>query len=83
VFESITQTEPLAQNKLKTPILALGGDQVLGDRVKTMLQNVAENVRGGAIEQCGHFVADERPDDLAEQLIAFFNDVQHPAALSL
>lgn len=82
VFESIKQTEPLAQNKLKTPILALGGDQVLGDRVKMMLQNVAENVRGGAIEQCGHFVADERPDYLVEQLIAFFNDVQHPTALS-
>ncbi|MBV8884054.1 MAG: alpha/beta hydrolase, partial [Chroococcidiopsidaceae cyanobacterium CP_BM_RX_35] len=81
VFESIAQTEPLAQNKLKIPVLALGGDRSLGDHVKMMLQNVALDVRGGAIEQCGHFVADERPDYLAKQLIAFFHDVQYPTAL--
>jgi pimeloyl-ACP methyl ester carboxylesterase len=47
----------------------------LGDRVQTMLQSVATNVRGGAIEKCGHFIADEQPDLLVERLFAFFEEV--------
>lgn len=75
IFESVKQTEPFAQNKIQTPILALGGEQSLGDRVKTMLQSVATNVRGGSIEKCGHFIADEQPDLLVERLFAFFEEV--------
>jgi len=29
-------------------------------------------VRGGVIECCGHWIAEERPDYLIEQLLAFF-----------
>jgi pimeloyl-ACP methyl ester carboxylesterase len=75
IFKSIQQTEPLALNKISTPVLALGGEKSMGDRVKTMIQKVAENVRGGAVDRCGYFIPDERPDDLIEQLFAFFTDV--------
>lgn len=76
IFESIAQTEPFAQNKIQTPILALGGEMSMGDRVRSAIQSVASDVRGGAVERCGHFIPEERPDYLVEQLFTFF-DVVH------
>lgn len=70
------QTERFANHKITTPILALGGEKSIGDRVRAMLENVATNVRGGAVERCGHFIADERPDDVVERLLKFFDEVQ-------
>lgn len=75
IFESVQQTELLAQNPIETPVLALGGEQVTGEKVKTMMQTVATDVRGGAIERCGHFIPDECPDYLVEQLFKFFNEL--------
>lgn len=81
IFASIQQTEPLTQNKVTTPILALGGDNVTGDRVQSMLQSVATDVRGGAVERCGHFIPDERPDVLLDQLFTFFDAVETRTAV--
>lgn len=39
-----------------------------------MVNEVATNVRGGVIERCGHWIADERPEYLTEQLLAFFGE---------
>ena len=75
IFETIKQTEPFAQHKIQTPILALDGDKSMGNRVKTMLESVATNVRGGAMERCGHFIPDERPDALTDRLLKFFDEV--------
>ncbi|MBD3887678.1 alpha/beta hydrolase [Phormidium tenue FACHB-886] len=75
IFESIQQTTPLTHNKITTPVLALGGERSMGDRAKMMLQQVAENVRGGTVEQCGHFIPDERPNYLIEQLTMFLADL--------
>ena len=56
---------------LAIPVLALGGDQRFGSRMVPMLQQFASNVTGGSIERCGHYVADERPDEVAAALIEF------------
>lgn len=72
IFETIKQTEPFAKQKIQTPILAIDGDKSMGERVKTMLESVAKNVQGGAMENCGHFIPDERPDQLVDQLLSFF-----------
>ena len=63
-----------ARAKLKMPVLALGG--VLGFREMAFrsMQVLAENVRGGVIERCGHWIAEERPEYLTEQLLGFFNE---------
>ncbi|MBW4616388.1 MAG: alpha/beta hydrolase [Desmonostoc vinosum HA7617-LM4] len=76
IFSSIQQTEPFAKKKIQTPVLAIGGDKSLGDRVKTMLKSVAANVQGGAMERCGHFIPHERPDNLVDRLLKFFDEVQ-------
>lgn len=73
ILETIEQTESYAGlNKIKVPILGLGGDRSIGEKTKLMLEDVASDVRGGAVERCGHFIADERPDYLIELLYDFF-----------
>jgi hypothetical protein len=42
-------------------------------------QAVAENVEGGEIEQCGHFIAEEKPEFTIQQALEFFGQLQNPA----
>lgn len=62
--------------KIKMPVLALGGDKSFGRGLETLesLRRVAENVQGGLICNAGHWVAEEQPDLVAEQLRAFFDE---------
>ena len=67
----------LARNgKLKMPVLALGGDKSFGRGSECIesLQRVAENVRGGLVRDCGHWIAEEQPDFLVKQLLDFYGD---------
>ena len=61
-----------AKTKLKMPVLALGGDRGFGQAPLLSMRELAENVRGGVIERCGHWIAEEHPDYLIEQLMTFF-----------
>lgn len=56
---------------LKIPVLGLGGQQRFGAQMVPMLREFATNVRGGSIARCSHYVADERPDEVAAALIEF------------
>jgi pimeloyl-ACP methyl ester carboxylesterase len=56
---------------LEMPVLALGGDQRFGSRMVPMLREFANNVTGGSIARCSHYVADERPDEVAAALVEF------------
>ena len=58
------------KDPLEMPVLALGGDQRFGPRMVPMLAEFARNVTGGTIERCSHYVADERPEEVAAALIA-------------
>lgn len=62
--------------KLKMPVLALGGDKAFGRGVECLqsLQRVADHVQGGVIADCGHWLAEEQPEVLAERLLAFFGE---------
>jgi hypothetical protein len=35
-----------------------------------MVEMVAENVDGGSIADCGHFVPEERPDEIVRHVLA-------------
>ncbi len=72
--EDVAQNKELARKKLPMPVLALGGELSAGGFVAASLEGAAEDVRGGVIERCGHFVPDERPQYLAEQLLGFFGE---------
>jgi hypothetical protein len=38
------------------------------------MQAVAEDVQGMTVDQAGHYLAEERPSFLSEQLLAFFEE---------
>jgi len=63
-----------AKTKLKIPVLALGGKYSFGKHTLTSMQAPVENVRGGEIDQCGHWVSEEQPEYLLNQLFAFFGE---------
>jgi pimeloyl-ACP methyl ester carboxylesterase len=64
----------LKAGKLKVPVLALGGTAGWGRGLEVLhsCQRVAEDVRGGVIENAGHWVPEEQPRALADELEAFF-----------
>lgn len=63
-----------AKTKLKMPVLALGGKYSFGKRTLTSMQALAEDVRGGEIDRCGHWISEEQPEYLVTQLLAFFGE---------
>jgi pimeloyl-ACP methyl ester carboxylesterase len=56
---------------LEMPVLAVGGDRRWGPRMVSILRELATNVRGGAIEDCGHWVPEEKPEALLARLEPF------------
>ena len=56
--------------KLTVPVLALGGDKMMGGFMVPIMQSVAENVRGGAISASSHWVIEEQPATLLRELLA-------------
>ncbi|RXH55445.1 alpha/beta fold hydrolase [Granulicella sibirica] len=60
-FTTIEQTTPLKKDKVKIPILAIGGEKGLGTKVAEMVEAVASDVTGKTISSCGHFVPEEEP----------------------
>lgn len=72
IFESCEQNKEYAKTKLKMPVLALGGVHGLGSRPIEACKAVAENVCGVLVEECGHFIPQERSNYLVEKLLQFF-----------
>ncbi len=60
-----------AATKLTMPVLGLGGDKVMGGFMVPMLEQVAEDVRGYSLVDCGHYVPEEKPVELVQQLDTF------------
>jgi len=44
-----------------------------------MVEMVAENVDGGSIADCGHFVPEERPVEIVRHVLALTKKVGSPA----
>ncbi len=74
-FTTIDQTTPLKKNKVKTPILAIGGEKALGAKVAQMVEAVAEDVTGKVIRSCGHFIPEEQPAEFVRLFQAFADKV--------
>jgi pimeloyl-ACP methyl ester carboxylesterase len=77
--ESAIQNQNYSQTKLTMPVLALGAAYipVLGGNI-TMptiiygMQQLAENVQGIKVPNSGHFIAEEQPQFVINQLSDFF-----------
>jgi pimeloyl-ACP methyl ester carboxylesterase len=55
------------------PVLALGGGESFGRRELTLesLRRVADDVQGGVVEGSGHFIPEEKPEELVAALLEF------------
>ena len=71
LFKDIAQNQEYAKTKLQMPVLALGGSQGSAPHILQEMQALAQNVRGGVVSDCGHYIPEERPDYLAEQILSF------------
>ncbi len=60
------------KGKLKMPLLAVGGEASSGQYVAMLFQAVAENVSPLIVPKAGHWLGDENPAFLAQELSRFF-----------
>ncbi|MGH7329314.1 MAG: alpha/beta fold hydrolase, partial [Polyangiaceae bacterium] len=59
---------------LSIPVLALGGERSMGERMARAFRSRALDVTGAIVPGAGHFLHEEKPDDVARRIAAFFGD---------
>jgi pimeloyl-ACP methyl ester carboxylesterase len=66
----------LAQGKLPMPILCYGGakGRERGALARESWQRVAADVRGGVAEDCGHWIAEEKPEWAVQEILKFLGE---------
>jgi pimeloyl-ACP methyl ester carboxylesterase len=68
---TIAQNEQRKARRLSLPVLAIGGAESSGAMVADTMQLVADNVQSLVIADCGHWVAEQAPEELLAALTAF------------
>jgi pimeloyl-ACP methyl ester carboxylesterase len=58
---------------LDLPVMAVGGERGFGAAVAKNLRHGASDVRQEVLADCGHYVSEERPAELASLLLSFFD----------
>ncbi|MGJ5075351.1 alpha/beta fold hydrolase [Bradyrhizobium oligotrophicum] len=74
-LSALQNRELKARGRLKPPVLAVGADQGSIVDMAAPLREVADQVEGITISSCGHYIPEEQPAVLAEELDAFFSRV--------
>jgi pimeloyl-ACP methyl ester carboxylesterase len=69
--ETMAQNERRARRQLSAPVLAIGGELWLGERVAETMRLVSGSVSGVSIPGCGHYPAEEAPEPVVEALARF------------
>ena len=75
------------RDKLQIPVLVLAGDyypafrgDVPGNPVLNGVKALAENVNGTVVPSSGHWILEEQPEFVIEQLVNFFgNNTTNPS----
>jgi pimeloyl-ACP methyl ester carboxylesterase len=75
------QNKALSETKLQIPVLAIGGDiypalggDLPGNLTLNSTQALAANVTGITVPLSGHYIAEEQPQFVTEQLTKFFGE---------
>jgi hypothetical protein len=69
--EGIAHTRARAERKLGMPVLAVGAESGVGALLLETMRLVAADVRGAVLAGCGHYMPEEAPRAVAEQIIRF------------
>jgi pimeloyl-ACP methyl ester carboxylesterase len=68
--------------RLPMPVLALGAEGGVGGALLKTLQPLGDNVRGGVLADCGHFLPDECPGEFMRAILDFWQSTDaHPSAM--
>jgi len=68
---SIAQNQQRKNTRLTLPVLAIGGEEALGQGVIDTMKLVADDVQGIIIPGSGHWVAEQAPEQLVAALTPF------------
>jgi pimeloyl-ACP methyl ester carboxylesterase len=69
--ESAVINRRLSERKLSMPVLAIGGELSFGAGMLNGARQFAQDLTGAIAEHSGHWIPEERPAWLAEQIIQF------------
>jgi pimeloyl-ACP methyl ester carboxylesterase len=69
--ESAQINRRLSERKLSMPVLAIGGELSFGTGMLNGARQFAQDLIGAVAERTGHWIPEERPAWLAEQIIQF------------
>ena len=68
---TIAQNEQRKTRRLTLPVLAIGGAESCGEGVGNTMKLAADDVQTVVIPGCGHWVAEQAPEELLAALTAF------------
>ncbi|UYW02137.1 alpha/beta hydrolase [Flavobacterium agricola] len=68
-FQQSSKQNVQLKNKLKLPVLAVGGKYAMANQVGLAMQEIANNVNTVVIEDSGHYVPEEQPEKLNQILL--------------
>ncbi|MEU7609459.1 alpha/beta hydrolase [Micromonospora sp. NPDC049204] len=69
--QDVADNASYRSTKLTMPVLAVGAAASLGGQVAEQVRRYADTVRGEVIEDCGHWLYEERPDEMLALLRDF------------
>jgi pimeloyl-ACP methyl ester carboxylesterase len=72
--DAIDNQALLAKGKLTLPVIAIGGDHSYGNRLATEVGFAASNVRGAVIDNSGHWIMEEQPQQAIALIVAFLEE---------
>lgn len=68
------QNREHAKTKLPMPVLTIGGSASFGRNLEAEIRPLASKMRSVMIDQCGHYLAEERPEQLKNELMQFLSE---------
>ncbi|MFF0291201.1 alpha/beta fold hydrolase [Streptomyces sp. NPDC005262] len=77
---TFAQNTERAKTRLPMPVLAIGGAASVGEGVANTMKLTAGNVQSLVIPACGHWVAEEAPEEMLVALTAFLAPYRAAAA---
>ena len=63
-----------AKTRLPMPVLTVGGTASFGANLEGEIRPLVENLRSVMIDGCGHYLAEEKPEQIIEELRRFFQE---------
>lgn len=72
VHQDMAQNATLRDQKLTTPLLAIGGSVGSAPDLPEAMKPLAEHLEGSIIDDCGHYIPEEKPEELVQVMHDFF-----------